>query len=340
MVGTGAFVEASRAYRFDDGLEVVLVMARRAGPFRIDGDASLPSGWGIGGTVSTAPLRQEHTAAIFADLQSSVRTRTSLWPAPVQGAAWMEGRPPRVLAHPRRAHVLDISGGFDDVYHHKFNKKTRRYHRLSVERGVEVQASSGVDLVPVLHRLIMNAVPRWAAQQNEPLWLARARTRHREPIDKFIAIAEGMGDRCRISVAWVDGRPAGAKLYLLDRNVESIWMALDPELGPSANAATALHVEMIRTACDRGCGYIDFGESGQSQGLEDAKRRLGAVGIDYESYAIERLPISRVEQTAKTILKRMVGFRDVERQRAPGDPASVTAPSPEPDRYERSSEVV
>lgn len=317
VTGAGRMKDASRSYTFDDGVEAVLVMASGSRNHR-GGPASLPLGWGIGGAVATEPLTGAHTAAILRDLRNRTSLRTTVWPAAAQGAAWTAGRDALddttvpIVSVPRRAHVLDISGGFDHVYQHKFNKKTRRYHRLALAHGVEVEASDDGRLAPVLHELIHAAVPRWAAQQNEPLWLARFRANRRDPLAKFDAITRGMGSRCRISVAWVDGRPAGAKLYLLDRNVESIWMALDPELGPATNAATALHVEMVSTACELGCGYVDFGESGQSKGLEDAKRRLGAVGIDYESMAIERLPISRVETAVKRLAKRAVGFRDVE----------------------------
>lgn len=322
---SGRFRDASRWYRFDDGVEAVLILAKRRGIGGISGLASLPNGWGIGGAVSTAPLTGSHTREIFRDLLTLRQIRVSVWPAAMQGAAWQDGRPEGVASQYRRAHVLDVSSGFDYVMSKRFTHVTRRYYRRSINRGVTVEECSDGRLIPELRQLIMRAVPYWAAQQNELLWLAKARATLREPLAKFRSITEVMGPLCRVAIARVDGEAIGGILYLLGRNVESIWMPIDPDRGRTLQAATALQVHMVRSACEHGCRYADFGESGRSHGLDASKRRFGAMAIDYESYRIERLPLSPLEDGAKHFIKRMIGFRDVEEE----------LPTPEslPDRH-------
>ena len=54
------FRDTSRLYRFDDGRTVLLPLAGRRLPRRLDFRASWPFDWGIGGPVTPDPLRPGH----------------------------------------------------------------------------------------------------------------------------------------------------------------------------------------------------------------------------------------------------------------------------------------
>src|SRR5205807_550520 len=73
-------------------------------------------------------------------------------------------------------------------------------------------------LVPDFYELMTGAVARWASRQHEPLWLARRRLRHRDPLEKFEAVARVLGDRCHLWLARVDGRPVAANVVLQGTN--------------------------------------------------------------------------------------------------------------------------
>src|SRR2546427_127779 len=83
--------------------------------------------------------------------------------------------------------------------------------------------------VPEFYQLMQQAVARWARAQHEALWLARLRLRHRDPCEKFEAIARLLGARCRLWLARVEGRPAGAFVILQGVNAYGFRAAMDEE---------------------------------------------------------------------------------------------------------------
>ena len=101
-----------------------------------------------------------------------------------------------ITASPARAHILDLDGGLDRVWHSRFTSAARTYTRRAEKAGVRIETDTAGRLVPVFYELLLRSFERWAAKQHEPRWLAGLRGRHRDPIVKFHAIADRMGARC------------------------------------------------------------------------------------------------------------------------------------------------
>ena len=60
---------AAGIYTFDDGVQMVLpLVGYRWVPGAADLAGSMPWGWGIGGLVSTSPVKAEHVRAVVDDL--------------------------------------------------------------------------------------------------------------------------------------------------------------------------------------------------------------------------------------------------------------------------------
>src|SRR6185437_5617498 len=76
--------DASRLYTFEDGTQMVLPMIGLSWvPGAMDLRGSMPWGWGIGGLVSTSPVRAEHIRAVVSDLTTRARClRLSIRPNP------------------------------------------------------------------------------------------------------------------------------------------------------------------------------------------------------------------------------------------------------------------
>jgi hypothetical protein len=53
-----------------------------------------------------------------------------------------------------------------------------------------------------------------------------------------------------------------------------------------------------------------MGDSGWSPSAAAFKERFGAQPVQYREYRFERLPVSRTAHAAKTVVKRVIGFRD------------------------------
>ncbi len=313
VTDSGQWRDISRWYQFESGTQAVLPAACGRRPARVSSAGGLPNNWGTGGIVSDAPLSAREMADVFDDVRRLGFSRFTLWPDATQGADWEAGRaiaPELVVATPRRFHVIDLDSSFETITATRFDKYTRRYVKRARDAGVTTVHASGPDLIEPFMTMLHRIVPRWAAQQHEPVALARLRAAHRDPRSKFEAIMRNLGDSARIGVAFVDCRPVAAALYLIGRNADIIWAPVDPDRGIEVHAPTLLYVEAIEAACAAGCGRFSMGESGMSEGLDRFKRRLGAHSVEYHSYRIEHAAVTRAEDVAKRCVKRIIGFNE------------------------------
>ncbi len=304
--------DASRLYTFEDGTQMVLPMIGVSWvPAVMDLRGSMPWGSGIGGLVSTSPVRAEHIRAVVNDLTTRARyLRLSIRPNPRAGEAWKAAMPPAAHRIDRLAHAIDLEGGFDAVWHNRFSSSTRKYVTRAEQAGVVVERDDQGKLVPTFYELFREATRRWAAQQHEPLLLARLRGHQRDPEQKFATIAQTMRDACRIYVAYVDGQPAAACLILSYHNANAARVVLDRERVGKSGAPDLMMKTAIEDACKAGCRYFHQGESGTSKGIADFKRRVGGEAYPYEEYYLERLPVTAVDHALRTGVKKLINFKD------------------------------
>ncbi len=304
--------DASRLYTFGDGTQMVLpLVGYRWLPATANLTGSMPWGWGIGGLVSTSPVTVEHLRAVVADLTTQARyLRLSIRPNPRAGDIWRAAMPAGAHRIARLAHAIDLDGGFDTVWRNRFSASTRKYVAKAEQAGVVVEADDQGRLVPAYYELFREATRRWAAQQHEPLLLARLRGRRRDPERKFAAIAQTMRDACRIYVAYVDGRPAAACVVLTYHNANAARVVLDRERVGRSGASDLMMKCAIEDACKAGCRYFHQGESGTSKGIADFKRRVGGTAYAYEEYYLERLPVTAADHALRTGVKKLIHFKD------------------------------
>jgi hypothetical protein len=298
--------DASLYFEKPDGQRMILPLARQAG--LVQRMASMPAAWGFGGLLSTQPVRAEDTAAVFDHLAGLPALQTTLRPNPLDAAAWQAGAPAAALSIPRRAHIIDLSGGFDSAAR-QFDTQAKRNMRKAEREGVTVECDTTGRLVPEFYELFLMSLTRWAGKQHEPNWLARWRGQRRDPMDKFMKLSQSMAGACRWYVARVNGKPAGAILVLMDKNAHYTRGAMDRSLA-SSGANFLLHRTAIEDACKAGCRWYHMGETGASESLADFKEHFGAQSYAYAEYRLERLPITKVDKAARNAVKKMIGFKD------------------------------
>jgi hypothetical protein len=310
MLATGQYQDASRLYEIND-TKMVLPMVKV--PSAISGFAveySNPHAWGIGGLISSRPLKREHIGAVFEDLQHLNLLHTTIRPNPMQGELWRDSAPARITTIPRLAHVLDLEGGFEKVWSKRFAGYTRTKVRKAEKSGLEVECDCTGRLIPIFYNLLIQSVDRWATRQHEPLAMATWRARRRDPISKLELIARKMGDQCCIWMAWYKGEPAAAIIVLKGTNAHSIRGAMNKELAGPTEANTLIQSLAIEDICRSGCRYYHLGETGSNQSLAHFKARFGAVGYPYAEYVVERLPLTAASQKLRSLIKTMIGFKD------------------------------
>jgi hypothetical protein len=140
--------------------------------------------------------------------------------------------------------------------------------------------------------------------------LARFRTRFRDTIEKWQTIAAHLDGGCRQWVARHDGRPVASIVVLFGANVHYTRGAMDKELASPVRANDLLMWHAIQAACATGAASFHLGESGPSGSLSDYKERFGARPLDYPELRLERVPITRADTAARTVVKRLIGFQD------------------------------
>lgn len=307
----GSWCDASRLYEFPDGGRFLLPLVRRAGPpAAATWQGSFPAGWGTGGLVGAEQPSPHELAQIFADLREQPVLRTSVRPNPVQDGAWAAARPPDVVRVPRLAHVLDLAGGFGEVWRKRFKGSARTAVRRAERAGLVVECDTSGRLVPAYYRLYNLSLERWAVRQHEPRALALWRGRRRDPQRKLAAIARSLGDKCRLWLASHDGRPVAGILVVHAANASYTRGAMDLELARRTSANYLLHKLAIEQACAEGCRRYHMGETGTSAQLAQFKTRFGAVGVPYGEYHVERLPLTATDRRVRRAVKTVIGFRD------------------------------
>jgi hypothetical protein len=310
MCDDGRYVDASRLYELPDGRRFVLPLTRRRGVAGAGGWlACHPPAWGIGGLVGPGADAGVVTA-VLADLRQAGAARTWIRPNPLHAAQWaVAARQPSVVVLPRRAHVIDLTGGPDAVLA-RMPASTRKKLRSAARRGVRVEVDRTGRLLPVHHELFDKSVRRWAAQQHEPVALARWRAARRDPLAKFQAVARHLGAALAVLVAYVEDRPAASGIMLLGPAAHDTRAAIDRELAGPARATDLLLWRAIQLACEHGCQTYHLGETGASVSLAHFKERFGATPVDYAEYRLERIPYTSCDRALRAVAKRALRFRD------------------------------
>jgi hypothetical protein len=311
LCATNAYEDASRYYQIPGRGEFILPLVRtRNRPSILSELTAYPEGWGFGGVLGTVPPGSEDIGIILEDLLSLSMMRLIIRPNPLSSRTWARVNQEKLQKDPRLAHVLDLRGGFSEVWSKRFSSTTRRYIRKAEKSGVEVQCDRDGELVSVYYQLFRKSVKRWAAIQHEPLWLANLRAIRRDPVHKFDIISKFLGSACRLWVAWYQHEPAAAIIVLQGANAHYTRGVMDKELAGPSHANDLLHSLAIEDACNAGCRYYHMGETGLSKSLAIFKKRFGAEEYPYYEYRYERLPITKIDQSGRAIVKKVIGFRD------------------------------
>jgi len=306
------YEDASRLYETPDGRRLVLPMVRRRGwPANRGPLESLPKGWGIGGPLSGERMLVSDAVAILADLAQQSAVITSLRPNPLDGAVWAAARPAGALVVHRLAHVLDLEGGFPQVWEKRFSSNARRHVRQAERASLNVKCDTKGEFLPVFEFLLRRSIDRWADMQHEPRWLAHWRLQPHNLVRRFAYLATRISGAICLWVAWQGERPAAAIIVLRGANAHYTQGVMDKDVAGPTYANFLLHKLAIEEACQLGCRHYHMGESGNSTSLAQFKSHFGARPYHWAEYHFERLPLMRANRLFRTAVKRLIGFKDV-----------------------------
>ena len=311
ICATGPYVDVSRVYRRrPDGGRLILPLVRRTGRAGAIGKVdSLPRGFG--GLVSEGGvLSHRDVTAVLADLRREFRGSILMNPAPSRcqhyddAAGWSSNR------H-RYGQVLDLSGGFEEVWSRRFSSSARRAVRKAERSEITVVRDTTGRLSPHFTDLYQKSVVRWAKQKGIPSAVARLRASRRESTNMIRGLATSMGESWVTWMAFVDGAPASSIIVLNQGPNSHYWHgAMDLELAGPVRANDLLHKLAIEEACNRGHDHYWLGGSGYpGSGLWRFKASLGASPAPFNEYVLEQLPLVRTSDVLRSTAKRALRQR-------------------------------
>jgi hypothetical protein len=307
LTRTAPYRDASRLYELSDGRRFVLPLVRRRGG--LGGvESCFPDGWGIGGLVG--PGRDvDAIRAVLADLQARREVFTRIRPDPMEGDLWAEATPTGVTTRPRRAHVIDLRPGLDAL-RAGMHKSTRRNLVKGERADLDVTVEAGPEHLAAYYRLYELSLRRWAERSREPERLALWRGRRRDPLDKLVTMAETLGDRFRLWLAWEGGEAIAGSIVLLGNTAHGTRGAMDRDRAGPTRATFLLEWLAIQDAIAAGCASYHLGETGTSASLAKFKEGFGGRSWAYADLRIERLPLTKADLALRSGVKRVIGFRD------------------------------
>jgi hypothetical protein len=207
--------------------------------------------------------------------------------------------------------MLDLTGGFSEVWTHRFRGTARTAVRKAERSSLEVEVNRTGQLLAVFCDLYEKSIEHWSARQHEPLRLTRWRTLRATPPKMVAAVSQRFGKDCGIWVARSKGIPVAAIIVLQSGTQAKYWRAaMDQELATPVRANDLLHSLAIEQACRDGCRYYDMGHSRPGSPLAAFKEKLGATWQPSYRLRAERIPLQAVDRVSRNVTKRMIGFRD------------------------------
>jgi CelD/BcsL family acetyltransferase involved in cellulose biosynthesis len=269
------FFPATMAFEFSFGRVVLpcFIHRRLRGCFR--GLLSMPP-YHYGGLLSAQALTADMTKAIAKRLRFEWLVHTLIvsstpgneivgWEEYQQNIAWSQ--------------VLDLRGGFEAVWKHRFDAKQRNSVRKGNRAGLTVRKDGSPNAIAAYYDLYLMSCRRWNQQSPESHIYFESLIEQGAPmVELWLASKEGH-DIAGIIIA---NNGQDTAYYLSNASDAHYW-----EYSPN-NVLLALAIE---EACNRGFAQFDFLPSGRIRSVEQFKESFGVTRTLIPQYWIKgRLP--------------------------------------------------
>ncbi len=274
------------------GLPIVLV--RQAGLTQV---LSLPFGSYGQPVVVPGPAGDAARRALLEGWCAEAR-RSGVVRAHLIGAPGRAARPvdalPAAWKTPERTHLIDLTAGFDDIWHNRYDKENRTASRKAERAGVTVAREDGAEGADVLDRLYRTQSVEWTDHAPYEYGLFR----------KLVAADP---ERVRIWVARKDGAPVFATMTFRFGGTATPWVSGSTKEARALCAGNLIHKVMIEDAVKQGCSVYNFGGSGGVAGIEAFKVAFGAGPVDYASWFSEAAWFRRFRDARRRLLSSFRG---------------------------------
>lgn len=299
--------DVSRHYVLTDGRELVLPLVQQSyGPGLVAAD--YPGGFGHGSMLATGGLRCQDVATVVADLRGRGLS-TRIGGGHHTADQWSAGLMPGVVEVPRRVDVVDLPDTMEEYLGGAVRRQARQNVNKARRLGVEIEQDSTGRLIPTFYDLYRSWVERWIGRSGMPPALARYSALKQEPYAKFETVAELMGDKCRVFIAWHRGRAVASCITFVHGEHAIGWRSYSiKELAGPVSANTAVQIAGMGDAIASGCRYFDLGQSGDVSNLQTYKNSLGGSPRRVVDLRIEAPTVTRARTLIESGKNRTIGL--------------------------------
>lgn len=310
VFANGIYKDASLLYEFSSGQRVLLPMARRRLPTPVEPvAASWPRRWGAGGPISLGGrVAPDEASAILRHVArldmvgAEIHLSHICDPVRLQEAHNLGFR---VRQEP--TYVLDLSGGFDDVWKNRFRGNVRTGVRKAERSEIDVEIDRSGRYLGIFYDLYTKSIERWSGMMHVPLWFAKWTATRATPRSALDLAAKHFGENCTTWVARSKGEPVAAIIVLQTGQYATYWKgAMNKSLASPLRANHLLHKLAIEQACRDGCRFYDMGRAEGS--LATFKETLGASLHHTQLVQAERLPVQKTIDFSKNSSRKALAF--------------------------------
>jgi CelD/BcsL family acetyltransferase involved in cellulose biosynthesis len=159
-------------------------------------------------------------------------------------------------------HIVDLAGGFADVWENRLGRDRRKRARRAGRLGVVVERSSRIADLRAHYDVYVERMRGFGTSAVQP-W------------ELFERLFTSAGERVRLYVARHEGDVVGAHFNFCHRDTVIAWYGMATERGDELQAGTLLYVECMRDSCEDGFARYNLGGSLGKSSLAAFKESLG-----------------------------------------------------------------
>lgn len=164
-------------------------------------------------------------------------------------------------------HLLDLSSGFDDIWHNRFERSKRRQTRKAEREGIAVREAASVEDVKRYYRIYAQRAEEWLS--------------FKHPEKLFVELFERGEGSVKLFLALAGEELLGGHLNFYFGDTVIAWNGVTTPDSRSKQASTFLYSACIRHAVDSGYMRYNLGASLAKKPLMAYKESLGGVRYNY-----------------------------------------------------------
>jgi Acetyltransferase (GNAT) domain len=181
-------------------------------------------------------------------------------------------RPNPLLAHIWSKPVAGRMAPFDHIWRDCFSGRARRAVRKAERAGLTIERGNSDALISDFLDLYNGWITRRARERHIPRAIPQMRAERQR---KFRLVGRHLGQRCRVLLARLDGRPVASVILLLYKNWAIYWRGYsDLELTRRTAANNLLHRIAIEDVAQRAASSMTWGSLAELLHSSPSKRNL------------------------------------------------------------------